>query len=170
MQLATAGRTRWKSVMSPLTDKDHSRRESEGFVWLSLRVFSSATFCNFGTVRFMSSRHTHTHTHTHKQVVSHYWSTLHCTHQLWHKHGRLQAVSWLDHGGRKSYTYATFIEDGMVAAHGTPRHSTNNRINFLDQDARWWNYIRLHSHQGRLLPLHNQQLAGAKVSQLHIAT
>ena len=164
-------KTRWKSVTSPLTDKNHSRRESGGFVWLQLRapsltfgLISATTFGNFGTIRVVSSRHTYieakgqpllTHIALHTRAVIQTW--------------RLQAISWQDHRVRKAYTYATFIEAGMVATHGAPRHSTNNRISFLDQDARSWNYIRLQSTK-RLLSLHNQQLAGAKVSQLHTTT
>jgi len=133
-------------VCDVITYKDHSRRESEGFVWLQLRaplftvgIIYATTFGNFETIRVVSSQHTP------QRKASHYWPTLHCTHQLWYKHGVSRQSA--NYRGRKAYTYATFIEARMVAALGAPRHSTNNRISFLDQDARGWNCIRLHSLQ-----------------------
>jgi len=137
------------SVMSPLTKTtvDENRKDSYDYNFGRRRLHSGSSMPPLSATSelFGSCRH-NTHTHTPQRKASHYWPTLHCTPaviQTW----RLHAISWLDHRGRKAYTYATFIEAGMVATHGALRHSTNNRISFLDQDARCWNCIRLHSLQ-----------------------
>jgi len=135
----------WRHHLQTKTTVGENRKDSYdyNFGHLRLQVGSFMPLPSATSKLFGSCRH---NTHTSQRKGSHYWPTLHCTLQLiqtW----RLQAISLLDHRGLKAYTYATFIEARMVAALGAPRHSTNNRISFLDQDARGWNCIRLHSLQ-----------------------
>ena len=74
MQLATAGRREWKSVTSPPTDKDHRRRELEGFVRLQLRApsFTFGVIHSDPQLQLRNSSGRVVTTHTQKQEASHF--------------------------------------------------------------------------------------------------